>query len=319
MRDRSGLLTLVGVVEILLGALSLAVGVLGVAAIAIGARLSPAMEAVPRSALVLDLAFYAGTGAFLFTMGVGTMRAKRWARAMMLVVCWPGMLGILLGSILLAFVAPVLLQGISDDPVNTRNVAIVLFAVCGVLALVPLAFIVFYERPSVREMFASRDPRPTWVDSRPLPILGMALALVAGGAGMVLSAPWHLTIQFGYVLTDWRAAVVTALNGLVWTWLGLQIYWMTKGGWWANVVWGTVAHLSVWISLRRIPLASMFWLYQGRHNGDDATTAFTTTFDAYAAWLVAASLLIWIGTLLWLRRYYRPEGNPLRSTASPPC
>jgi hypothetical protein len=236
----------------------------------------------------------------------------------MLVVAWPVLLAILLGAVMLASMVPDLLGSINDNPDNTRLVTIVLMAVCAVLALVPLSFILFYSRQGVRRTFETRDPTPTWVDERPLPILAVALALWVGGAGLVVTAVQGKTIPFGYVMTGWPAVAIMTLNGLIWIWLGRQIYWMTRSGWWANLIWGTVAHLSAWIGLRRLGSAMLYPFTEGR--SDSQLIPFARTLDgSKGEWLVAASLAIWIGTLVWLRRYYHAGGDPLRSTGCLPC
>lgn len=84
-RDRYAGLVFFGVVEILVGLVAL----LMIPMLVIGARVSApagaASETFSRRMLVPSAMVYLGTGALLLTLGVGSILARRWARALMVV------------------------------------------------------------------------------------------------------------------------------------------------------------------------------------------------------------------------------------------
>jgi hypothetical protein len=320
-RDRSGLLTFFGVVEILIGGLCALLGALGALVLSMAGRIgvSPGPTAPPRL-LWLNLLVYAAAAAFMITMGIGTLRAKRWARVLMLITSWPMLLTFVFGTVWIVVLMPGLMaQSQGASPEASRLAMVVIVVISAFLALVPLSFILFYSGRNVRATFESRDRTPTWVDGRPMPILGLTVAMWGCGAATLLALPRGMTAFFGLVLTGWPAVGVILLQGFVWIWLGRQIYWMTRGGWWANVVLVTLGHLSGWVTFRSIGWDRLIALYSGDEALRAIDPSMMATMRGMMLWVTPVSLVLWLATLVWLRwRYYHPEGDPLRSTASLP-
>jgi hypothetical protein len=321
-RDRSGLLTFFGVVEILIGALCAVFAGLVTLAVSMATRTGGGPGPVASASLLwINLVVYAAAAAFLITMGVGTMRAKRWARVLMLLASWPMLITFVFATAWIVVLVPSLMARSPGVSPETAWVAmIVIVVVSALLALVPLSFILVYSGRNVRATFESRDRTPSWVDGRPMPILGLAVAMWVCGAGSLLALPRGMTAVFGLILTGWPAVVVVLLQAFVWFWLGRQIYWMTRGGWWANVVLVTLGHLSGWVTFRRIGWERLIALYSGEQAVRAIDPSMMAMMRGMMLWVTPLSLVLWLATLLWLRRrYYHAEGDPLRSTASPPC
>jgi hypothetical protein len=143
-RDRSGLLTFFGVVEILIGGLCVLVAAFGTLALSMQAG-----PAAPRL-LWLNMLIDVAAAAFLITMGIGTIRARRWARVLMLITSWPVLVTFVLGTAWVIVLLPTLVaRAPSASPEATRIATIVLVVICAFLALVPLAFILFYSGRNV--------------------------------------------------------------------------------------------------------------------------------------------------------------------------
>ena len=321
-RDRGGLLRFFGVVEILIGCLCALLGVLGTLVLSLSARIGvPPEPAAPPRLLWVNLLVYAAAATFLITMGIGTLRAKRWARVLMLITSWPVLVTFVLGTIWIAVLMPGLMARSPDaSPEAARIAMIVIVVFSALLALVPLSFILFYSGRNVRATFENRDRTPTWVDGRPMPILGLTVAMWGCGAATLLALPRGMAPFFGLVLTGWPAVGVILLQAFVWVWLGRQIYWMTPAGWWANVVLVTLGHLSGWITFRTIGWDRFVALYSGEEAIRAIDPSMMAMMRGMMLWVTPLSLVLWLLTLVWLRwRYYHAEGNPLRSTASPPC
>ena len=319
--DRSGLLTVFGVVEILMGALCALLVLLGVVAMTVQTRNgAAAAPGAPTRLLWINLAVYGSCAAFLVTMGIGTLRARRWARVLMLIASWPALLAFALGAVWIVMLMPSLIAkspGISTEAARLAVIVIVLFS--ALLTLVPLAFILFYSGRNVRATFENRDRTPTWVDGRPMPILGLTVAMWVCGAGTLMALPRGTTVLFGWLMTGWPAVVAILAQAFVWFWLGRQIYWMTPAGWWANVILVTLAHLSGWFTLRIIGLDRLIDLYSGEEGLRAIDPPMLAMMREIMLWVTPLSLVLWLATLVWLRwRYYHPEGDPLRSTASLP-
>ena len=310
-RDRRGWLLFFGLVEILMGAVCLLLVAGSFLVLAAGLRADAAGPKPTALGLLLNVIIYLGAGTFLVTMGIGTIRAKRWARALMLLTSWPAFLAFLLGGIGMALLMPSFLETLPQTPgqPDMRGVVkVVLLGVFLLLTLVPLSFILFYSRRSVRVTFETRDPAPSWVDGRPLPVLGVVGAVGLYGVfallGLARGPSYGL---FGVLLTGWAAAVALLANLLLCLWLARQLYRMTRSGWWANVAYAVLIHLSAWITLRVIGVEQLIQA-SGAQAEIAARPGLLEWATRFAQWFTPVSAVVWVLTLVWLRRYH-PAGT----------
>ena len=88
-QDRSAGLILVGILEIGLGLLCLLMlAFMGFAAVSVQSLPGGQAAAMNTRVMAANCAFYLAMAVFFFVMGVGTLRGRRWARTIMLVVSW---------------------------------------------------------------------------------------------------------------------------------------------------------------------------------------------------------------------------------------
>ena len=138
-KDRSAGLILVGLLEIGLALLCLLMLVfVGMATLSLSAM--PEAGAGNTRAMLAGAAFYLLIGAFFGVMGVGTLRGRRWARSIMLVVSWMwlvvGLFSMIVGSAILPKMMAAMSAGTSAGPsVGTAMTGCIL-VVLGLLYIV---------------------------------------------------------------------------------------------------------------------------------------------------------------------------------------
>ncbi len=93
---------------------------------------------------VVTAGVYAIVSALLFAMGIGTHKARRWARSGMLVFSWGW-----------------LIVGLMDI-VFSWQTGLAGFCFALLSTLLPIPFLLFLRSPSVKATFDYRDPRPRW-------------------------------------------------------------------------------------------------------------------------------------------------------------
>lgn len=318
-KDRRTGLILFGVLEIVIGLFALA----GAGLSLVASALAPA-AAVPQGGrqIAFGIAFYLLVAALFVTLGVGSLLARRWARALMLVFSWIWLVLGLLSLVALVFLMP-MMQAVTDkaleqaaaqqptagpapDPALIGAVMLgcsIAFLVLFYIVL-PAIFVLFYRSPHVKATCEARDPRPSWTDRVPLPML--ALVLLHGfGALAVLGSVlgYGAFAVFGYVVSGagaWLlAAVLTAVLALAawWSWrLEARGWWLAVGLWafgLASTV-GTLLHPLDWNELFRAM-------------GMDPSVYENLGFEAWSrqiSWLTLAAFVPWIAYLLWVRRYF---------------
>ena len=150
-QDSRTTLKVVGIIQIILGSLSLFSGLMYT--VTIGTTLGFA-RGMPGSAIAVmmgsGLFFYGVGGGSLLTLGIGTLRVRPWAR----------MFGIMSSSIALgigllavaAFVATLFMPG-GPGTAELLVMAIVFAFVFMIFVAMPVFFVVIYTRPAIRATF----------------------------------------------------------------------------------------------------------------------------------------------------------------------
>ena len=316
-RDRSGWLLFFGIAEILMGAVCLLLFSLCLVVLPMALAAQPSAAQVPALALWINVGTYVAAGSFLLTMGIGTIRAKKWARALMLLTSWPVFLSFLMAGIVMMAMMPATIDAMPQTPgqPDMRGVVrVVLLLIVVGLTLIPLSFIVFYSRRNVRATFEARDPARSWVDRCPLPILGVAGAAALFGVMPLIGLARGPSFGFmGFLLTGWPAVVVLLVNVALTVWLAVQLYSMTRTGWWANVAYAVLSGLSGWITMRVVGMERLMAAsgYEAQIAAQPEIMEWTTRF---VGWFTPVSMFVWVLTLVWLRRYY-PAGTFARADA----
>ena len=175
-RDRRTALLIAGVLEILLG-----VGAwLIVGLMIFAASMVTAQGAGSKGSIIPGIAVYGIAGLVFVMLGVGSIRARRWARALWLVVSsfW------LIGGVLAAAVVALLMASVAGVE-SILLIAILSFFAVFMIGL-PASLLAFYRSPHVKATCEAAAPEPCWTDGCPLPVLGAALWF----ASMTLTLPW---------------------------------------------------------------------------------------------------------------------------------
>jgi hypothetical protein len=179
--------------------------------------------------LVLACAVYGVASPTLVVLGVGAMRARRWAWALNLILSW------------VAVVTTVLVGGVGFSYRLWRGFDLqgVTAAVeLAILAIGPFAFLLFYREKDVELTCKARDPKERWTDRRPLPVIaascltlwtaaGQLWGLV-GGSAAVPSQLWHggdggvaIGIRFAMFVAAIYAAITMFKTKLSGWWVAL--------------------------------------------------------------------------------------------------
>jgi len=246
-KDRSSLLIVFGAVQIILGALC----ALFIPLMLLGIVMShnEGAPSVPLSTHLMAVAVYFGLAVAFIWLGIGSIRAQRWAHALTLITSWIGLIsGIFIVIIVTAILPVSFLAGIraasSQNPqatgVSTGVMAailtfmIVIFAVC--LIGIPTAFVIFYSRRNVLETCRRRDPVERWTDRCPLPVLAACVLFISGA---VYSLFFGITTPvfpfFGKYITGIPAGIVFIFFAALDFFLAWAVFRRRIFAWWLAV------------------------------------------------------------------------------------
>jgi hypothetical protein len=185
-KDRSTGLMIFGTLTILLGCLA---GLL-VLMMLVSLAVAPKTAAAPASfAQVLPaMSLYLALAVTLIWLGIGSILARRWARALLLIFSWSWLVIGIVTVMVMAFVLPKMLRnlpstGTADQPAMPPGVIgvmmVLMFLIFGVFFVVmPAIWTFFYSSRHVKATCEARDGVARWTDACPLPVLAVSLWLL---------------------------------------------------------------------------------------------------------------------------------------------
>jgi hypothetical protein len=313
-RDRMAGLVVFGIGEIAIGGFCglaiLAIMMGRVASVAAGGRTAAPPSIVPAAAL------YGILGSVFISLGIGSVLARRWARALWLCLSGLGLCCGLLACIWMVMILPrafaVMASTANPSLPPGAMAAVKALMVGGVLVMyvaIPGALFLFYRSPNVKRTCEVRDPVARWTDNCPPPVL--ALSLMSGAGSVALLA---LVSRFrGYPVMGFfvdgiaryfiAAIFAGALLYVAWGFYQLQIR-----AWWVALGMEVLGVASNVITFWWSDLSEVY----GKMGLDPRTAALTVQLvsDPPEKWLLTLSVIPWAIWLLCVRRYFIAHPPP---------
>jgi len=211
-KDRTVGLVIFGVIQILIGAFCALLVPLSLAAQSL-ATVGGVVAADPRSALPGMVVFAVLATAFVW-LGIGSMRARRWARELTLSLSWVWLLTGLCSLIFAWLMLPPMLRelggagGLPSDVVVLVTIVTMVFLGFAYV-LLPGAFVLFFRSAHVAATCRARDPRPQWTDDLPQRLLTLTIVWVLAAVSVLVMPAYRFVVPFfGVVLAGSVGAVV---------------------------------------------------------------------------------------------------------------
>jgi hypothetical protein len=333
--DRTTGLTIFGILEIALGGLA----ALMIPFMLLGAVMSRkfAGGGMPAGSYVATICSYSFAAAALVALGVGSIQARRWARALNLILAWAGLIfGVIATFAMAVFLPagfmPAFRQAMASTPnappISTGAVAVILTIVIVffsiLFVLVPLAFLLFFSRKDVEETCKRRDPVERWTDRCPLPVLAVSLMFGFGAAYTVLMAvTTPLLPFFGRYLTGLPASGALLVLGAVDGYLALALYRLRAAAWWTAMTLLALRMISSMITYRRDDLLRAY-AKMGWSQSQLEQMSANPTFRTGMLWWGLAVGLVFLGYMIWIKRYFEasapaPDMPLVAATPAPPA
>jgi hypothetical protein len=171
--------------------------------------------------------------AAIATLGVGSLLARRWARALLLCA---GGLACFGGALAFAEVCGSALTGSLPHPIASLNPAvqsgIFVIEAASICLGTPLATVAFYWREDVWRTCLARDPRERWTDRCPLPILACCIAQALTSLAYLFGAIEGRPFPFFGRYHGGAAATVAQLLVFVFAACAARAFYLRKLGAW---------------------------------------------------------------------------------------
>src|SRR6185312_10267534 len=192
-KDRSTGLMIFGILTLLLGCLS----ALFVPMMIVGRLAAPAGSQAPLSSIMPAVLIYGILAVALIWLGIGSITARRWARALLLIFSWSWLVMGIMTCAIMILILPKVIANIkssapADHPVPSEVVTTMAITMAFFFAVIfiamPAVWTFFYSSRHVKATCDARDPVVRWTDACPLPVLGVSIWL-AFSAPMLLMTP----------------------------------------------------------------------------------------------------------------------------------
>lgn len=316
-KDQSVWLTIFGVLTILLG---------GVCLLFIPLMIFATMSAhteggVPR--LLPTIGMYGAAGIGLIGCGIGSILARRWARALLLIFSWSWLAMGTVAILSMAILFPFLIHDRIRHPNGLSHGEYIAFAVAGsfllvVFVVIPAIWVSFYGRKSIKVTCEARNPLPSWTDACPLPVLAASLFLgltILSYLANIFS--YRIIPFFGVFLTGIPAILGCIIIIAICVTAALGLYRLDRRAWWLLVVTMALLFLSnavtYWFhSLRE------FYQLMGYSEQQLRPVQNPAALKSHAmAWISLAIALPTIGYILFIGRYFKGAKGGLAAQSQP--
>lgn len=303
-----------GIFTILLGSLC----GLFVPLMLLGQLAAPKATQTSIAALLPAMMMYGGLAVALVWLGIGSIKARRWARALLLIFSWSWLVMGLIVLALMAFVMPKVMtnmpaaSGTANQPAlppEAMAAAVtVMLVVFGVLfVILPAAWVLFYKSQHVKATCEARDPVPGWTDACPLPVLGFCLWLSLG-VPMLLVMPLtgHCVMPFfGMFVTGLPGALVCLSLAVIWGYSGWSLYKLESRGWWLILITLGVYMVSGLLTFARHDVVEMYQLLNYSQEQIEQMQKTGLLQGQSMKWMMVYSMLPFLIYLLCIKKFLR--------------
>jgi hypothetical protein len=317
-KDRSTGLMVFGILTLLLGSLAGLLVPLMLVGQLTAARTNPGSANV--AAMVPAMAVYGVLAVALIWLGIGSIQARRWARALLLIFSWSWLVMGIFTLIGMAFLIPTVLKNVSSAQAanGTTNHALPPGAMAGVMIfmflflgfffiLLPVVWTIFYSSRHVKATCDARDGVTRWTDACPLPVLALCAWLLFSVPMMLLMPLMgHVVLPcFGGFLTGVPAALGYLVVAAIWSYAAWLIYHLKPLGWWLILIGMIVFMASSLITFAHHDVLEMYQLMGYPQAQIDQMQQIGLLTGHRMDWLIGLSAVPFLGYVLFVKKYFR--------------
>lgn len=314
-KDRSAGLLAFGILTILLGCLAALFAVFIVFGQVAAAKTGTV--AAPMSTILPAILIYVGLAVVLVWLGIGSIMARRWARALLLIFSWSWLVVGVIALVAMAFIVPKMLATMSATGSGGQSGApqamiagmlIGMFIVFGLMFLIlPAIWTFFYNSRHVKATCETRDAVPRWTDACPLPVLALALWLLFG-APMLLIMP--LTTHgvmpfFGTFLSGVPGTIFCLVLAGLWIYAARSLYKLHQRGWWLVLIVLCAMMVSTLVTFSQHDVLEMYQRMGYPEAQIEQMKKSGLLVGNRMTWLMVFSMVPFLGYLLFIKRFLR--------------
>ena len=310
--DRKTGLVAFGILQIIFGgicALTVPLMIVGMIASTV---LEDSSAPMSVSRAIPAVLFYVLLAVWFICMGIGSIKARRWARALVLVSSWVWLIGGLSGLIFMLLFMPDMYDQMAKTEQIPQEMAVIMkYVMTGFMivfyVIIPGLLVLFYGSKNVKATCEFRDPHVRWTDKCPLPVLALSLifGFCAFSMSFMGSYGWAIPF-FGFILSGITGAGVAMVAILLSAYVAWGTYKLSIKAWWCSVLLTVAWALSAGITFSRVSM----WEFYEKMNFPEQQMEIMKHYGMPQGSTMALFAGLWVfgflGYLLYTKRYFAP-------------
>ena len=274
----------------------------------------PQVELVDYRTMAMAGGFYLVGAALMIWVGVGSLRVRRWARPVMLVLCWSWLITggvsflhmVLFGASMREMMSAGMPPGAPPPP---RMVEYVMATVMGtvsflLMVLLPALLAWLYQRRGVRETLQHFDQRRAWTDRCPTPVLAVAAWMCVMGLGCAIYAIYAVLPVYGRFVTGAPAVAAMVAMAALFAWLAYCVYRLRPAAWWAAALAAVLWTGSMVWTFTRLGYHEFYRQAGYTPQQIDLMMRFSGQWEDSTVWMMSLWVVVLVGCLLYVRKYF---------------
>ena len=264
--------------------------------------------------MIPGILVYVVAAVWFIWMGIGSVKARRWARALVLVSSWLWLICGIGGLFFIVLLMPDMYDKMGESgqmpPVAARIMTYIMIAFMTVFyVIIPAVLVLFYGSKNVKATCEFRDPQARWTDKCPLPVLALSLLFGFWAVSMPFTVFYGCAIPFfGSILTGLSGAGVVLLVALLAGYIAWGAYRLSINAWWCAVLLITTWALSTAITFSRVNILDFYEKMNFPEQQLETMKQFNIS-QGYMALFFGLWATGLLGYLLYTRRYFVPPAE----------
>lgn len=315
-KDRKTGLVIFGIFHIILGAfcvLFMLVTIVGAMALRnLGENTIAAMSV---GQMILVVLLYLLLAVWFAWMGIGSILARKWSRALILITSWLWLICGVIGFIAILLFLPALFSPLAAGEEIPREAAVIAQAMVMVLSVfvfivIPGGFVLFYGSRHVKATCEKRDPKARWTDKVPLPVIALSSLLGCAAILMPLSGFYRWTTHFfGVVLGGIPGAAIVLIYAALFAYAAWGTYKLQIKAWWCGFLATVASDVSVVITFSRVSLAEFYEKMGLPQERLEIMQRFDLFHDPRMALLWGVVIIGFLAFMIYTKRYFKASAR----------
>lgn len=264
-KDRKGGLVFFGIIHILLGGLSILMTLIMLLSMIVSANTEiNATHPLNLNMMIPAILFYVLVAVWFIWMGIGSIKAKRWARAIILISSWFWLISGVSTILFMYVIMPDMYANMGESGELPQTAVFVIKIIMNSFMaifffVIPGAFVLFYGGKNVKATCEFRDPKIRWTDKCPLPVLGLTLLLGLGALFSFGGGFYYKIIPFfGNIINGNLATVLLFGISILLGFLTWGVYRLKIKALWGSVILFSLGGISTFVTSYKVNIFEFY-------------------------------------------------------------